>query len=201
MKKLPLSFYERKNLFKIAEELIGKIIVTEKNGIITSGRIVELEAYNGVLDKASHAYNGRRSKKNEMMYAEAGVAYMYICYGVHSMFNVITNAKNIPHAILIRAIEPITGIETMLKRRELSSLSNKITSGPGNLCKALGLTKKEDGICLKSEKVFIADDGTNISKSQIHCSPRIGMTSAAEDSFLPYRYYLKGNPFVSSSPK
>ncbi len=201
MNKLPLAFYERENLLTITKELIGKIIVSAIDGIRTSGRIVELEAYHGIMDKASHAYKGRRTKKNETMYAQAGVAYMYICYGVHHMFNVVTNAIDIPHAILIRAIEPIEGIETMMERRGLTELSNKLTSGPGNLCMALGLTMMDDGISLISERVFIADDGTEYKKSQIFCSPRIGMTSAGEDALLPYRFYLKGNPFVSSRPK
>ncbi len=176
-------------------------MVTNIDGIRTAGRIVELEAYNGIIDRASHAYNGKRTKRNEMMYAEAGKAYMYICYGMHDMFNVITNEEGIPHAILIRAIEPLEGIETMMKRRGLNSFTNKLTSGPGNLSKAMGLTLQQDGEFLNSESVYIADDGFHVDESLICQSTRIGMTSAGEDSLQPYRYFVKGNPFVSSSPR
>jgi DNA-3-methyladenine glycosylase len=201
MNKLPLSFYRRENIFQIANELIGKIVVSDVDGIRTSGRIVELEAYNGVVDRASHAFSGKRTSKNETMYAEAGKAYMYICYGIHDMFNVVTNEKDIPHAILIRAVEPIEGVDTMMQRRGLTSFSNKLTSGPGNVCKALGLTKALDGSFLNGKTVFIAADDFEIEASGIHRSARIGMTSAGEDTFQPYRYYVKGNPFVSSNPR
>lgn len=201
MNKLSLNFYRRENIFQISLELIGKIIVTNIDGVKTSGRIVELEAYNGIIDRASHAYNGKRTKRNKTMYADAGKAYMYICYGIHDMFNVITNEEGIPHAILIRAIEPMEGIETMIKRRGLDSFTNKLTSGPGNLSKALGLTLQQDGEFLNSKTVYIAEDGFYFDESLICRSARIGMTSAGEDSLQPYRFYVKGNPFVSSGPR
>jgi DNA-3-methyladenine glycosylase len=127
MKKLPFSFYQRANVLQIAKELIGKILVTKWNGIETSGRIVEVEAYNGVNDKASHASGGRRTNRNEIMYGEGGFAYVYLCYGIHHLFNVVTNEKETPHAILIRALEPIKGIDVMLERTGKEKLDNTLT--------------------------------------------------------------------------
>src|ERR1700741_1441905 len=116
MKKLPVSFYQRENVFEIAKELLGKLLVTKWNGVVSSGRIVEVEAYNGIIDKASHAFAGRRTARNEIMYAKGGVAYVYLCYGIHHLFNVVTNDPETPHAILIRAAEPVYGIDIMLMR-------------------------------------------------------------------------------------
>lgn len=126
MRKIPASFYDRTDVLQIARELLGKILVTNWNSVITSGRIVECEAYNGVIDKASHAYKGRRTARNDVMYEKAGTAYVYICYGIHHLFNVVTNKKGIPHAILIRAVEPVEGISEMLKRRNKKSLTTAL---------------------------------------------------------------------------
>ena len=119
--------------------MLGKVLVTKWHGIVTSGRIVECEAYDGIIDRASHAFGGRRTVRNEIMYAEAGNAYVYICYGIHHLFNVVTNKKNIPHAILIRAIEPMQGIDEMLKRRKKKEFDHSLTKGPGSLSVALGI--------------------------------------------------------------
>ena len=116
MKKLGLDFYKENNVVAIAKNLLGKILVTKFDGIETTGRIVEVEAYNGAIDKASHAFDGRRTKRTEILFAEGGVAYVYLCYGIHNLFNVVTNSKDIPHAILIRAVEPLKGIDRMLSR-------------------------------------------------------------------------------------
>lgn len=201
MKKVDTAFYKRNNVIQIAKELLGKILVTKFNGIITSGRIVEVEAYKGIIDKASHAYNGRRTNRNEVMYAEGGVSYIYLCYGIHHLFNIVTNSKNIPHAILIRGIEPMVGIEEMLKRTGKIKIDNTLTKGPGNLSKALGLVVNQSGHSLNSKELFIADDGNRYNKEKISASPRIGVDYAGEDALLPYRFYIKGNPFVSGKPK
>ena len=201
MKKVDTAFYKRNNLIQIAKELLGKILVTKFNGIITSGRIVEVEAYKGIIDKASHAYNGRRTNRNEVMYAEGGVSYIYLCYGIHHLFNIVTNSKNIPHAILIRGIEPMVGIEEMLKRTGKIKIDNTLTKGPGNLSKALGLVVNQSGHSLNSKELFIADDGNRYNKEKISASPRIGVDYAGEDALLPYRFYIKENPFVSGKPK
>ena len=206
MKKLPESFYKRDNVLQIAKELLGKLLVTKWNGVITFGRIVEVEAYNGIIDKASHAFGGRRTNRNEIMYADGGVAYVYLCYGIHHLFNVVTNKKETPHAILIRALEPVKGIDEMLRRvgktkPDSYRVDNTLTRGPGNLSKALGLFTFHSGTSLRSKELFIADDGFVFPKKEIATSPRIGVDYAGEDTLLPYRFYVKGNPFVSGKPK
>ena len=133
MKKLQKGFYDRQDVIQIARELLGKVVVTNLGGKITSGRIVETEAYVAITDKASHSFAGRRTPKNEHMYCKAGTAYIYICYGVHQMLNVVTNKKNIPDAVLIRAIEPIKGIDIMLKRAGKLVFNNTLSKGPGNV--------------------------------------------------------------------
>lgn len=197
MKKLPHSFYERNNVLQIAKELLGKILVTNWKGIETSGRIVECEAYNGVTDRASHAFGGRRTARNEVMYAKAGTAYVYYCYGIHHLFNVVTNKKDIPHAILIRALDPLIGIPEMMKRRGKKELDHVLTKGPGSLSVALGITVFNNGFSLRSEKLFIAEDGFVFSENSIGISPRIGVEGSGEATLYPYRFYIKGNPFVS----
>ena len=197
MEKLPSSFYMRKNVVQIAKELLGKILVTNLDGIVTSGRIVECEAYAGVMDKASHASGGRRTARNEIMYREGGYAYVYLCYGIHHLFNVVTNSEDVPHAILIRALDPIEGIEEMLRRTHKKKLDNTLTRGPGNVSKALGIFTDHSGASLSGNKIFIADDGGKFSKKAIAASPRIGVDYAGKDALLPYRFFVKGNPFVS----
>ncbi|MEP6750567.1 MAG: DNA-3-methyladenine glycosylase [Bacteroidota bacterium] len=197
MKKLPASFYHRTSVVTIARELLGKLLVTFFNGELTTGRIVETEAYNGVGDKASHSYGGRRTKRTEIMYAPGGVAYVYLCYGIHHLFNVVTNGQDTPHAILIRAIEPVTGIEIMLGRMKKEKADYTIGRGPGNVSKALGIDTAHTSLSLLGDEIYIADDGTKITPSQIVASPRIGVDYAAEDALLPYRFYVKANPYVS----
>ena len=197
MKKLDTSFYQRKNVLLIAKELLGKILVTNWDGIITSGRIVECEAYNGIVDKASHASGGRRTTRNEIMYGAGGFSYVYLCYGIHHLFNVVTNLKDTPHAILIRGLEPMEGIEEMLLRTSKKKLDYTLTRGPGNVSKAMGIYTKHNGIFLSDEKMYIAEDGRKYKKSEIIASPRIGVDYAGEDAKLPYRFYVKGNPYVS----
>jgi DNA-3-methyladenine glycosylase len=206
MKKLPVSFYQRENVIEIAKELLGKVLVTKWDGIVTSGRIVEVEAYNGIIDKASHAFGGRRTARNEIMYAHGGVAYVYLCYGIHHLFNVVTNNSGTPHAILIRALEPVKGIDSMLKRVGKNNPDsyredNTLTRGPGNLSKAMGLFTKHSGCSLRSKELFIADDGFVLSKKDIDTSPRIGVDYAGKDALLHYRFFVKGNSFVSGKSK
>jgi len=202
MRKLKIDFYQRSDVVKIAKELLGKILVTKWNNIETSGRIVEVEAYNGVVDKASHAAGGRRTNRNEVMYGEGGMSYVYLCYGIHHLFNVVTNRPETPHAILIRALEPIRGIDVMLERTGKKKLDNTLTKGPGNVSKALGISfKVHSGLSLLSKELFIAEDDFKLSKKDIIASPRIGVDYAGEDALLPYRFFIKGNPFVSGKTK
>ena len=202
MKKLPASFYQRTNVLQIAKELLGKILVTRWNGIETSGRIVEVEAYNGIVDKAAHSFGGRRTNRNEVMYGEGGVSYVYLCYGIHHLFNVVTNVKETPHAILIRALDPMKGIDVMLERTGKKKLDNTLTRGPGNVSKALGISfRLHNGLSLISKELFIAEDDVKLNKKDIVASPRIGVDYAGEDAKLPYRFFIKGNPFVSGKTK
>ncbi|MBK7562030.1 MAG: DNA-3-methyladenine glycosylase [Chitinophagaceae bacterium] len=201
MKKLSVGFYRRDNVLQIARDLLGKLLVTRWNGQTTSGRIVEVEAYEGVLDKASHAFGGRKTNRNEIMYANGGLTYVYLCYGIHHLFNVVTHTKKTPHAILIRALEPVKGVEIMLERTRKRSGDNTLTKGPGNLSRALGLTVWHSGRSLQSKELFIADDGFVYSEKEIAASPRIGVDYAGKDAARPNRFYIKGNLFVSGKPK
>jgi len=201
MPRLPQSFYLREDVFQITKELLGKFLVTKINGHITSGMITEAEAYHGVIDRASHAYNGRRTSRTETMYAMGGTAYVYICYGIHHLFNVVTNEKDIPHAILIRGIEPVEGIEAMLKRRMKKKLEYSLTSGPGVLAKALGIHVKHSGISLMNGTIWIEDRGLKISSTKIISTKRVGVESAKEAAHYPYRFFIKDNHWVSKRPK
>ena len=200
MKKLPLQFYQGPDVILIARELIGKVIITEIGGVTTSGRIVETEAYIGLTDKASHSFGGRRTARNEHMYAKAGTAYVYICYGMHHLFNVVTNKKEVPDAVLVRAVEPIAGIDVMLKRTGKKVFDNTLTRGPGNAAKALGISKTHSGTNLLGAAIYIAADGYGLNEQLIGTSKRIGVESAGAAAHYPYRFFLRGNPFVSGSP-
>ncbi|MCC6288369.1 MAG: DNA-3-methyladenine glycosylase [Chitinophagaceae bacterium] len=197
LKKLDYEFYNQANVVQIAKSLIGKILVTKFDGIETSGRIVETEAYNGAIDRASHAWNSRRTARTEIMFGDAGMAYVYLCYGIHHLFNIVTNAKDTPHAVLIRALEPINGIDTMLKRTGKKKPDRTLTSGPGNVSKALGIFTKHTGANLLDDMIFVADDGFKVNNNNIVATPRIGVDYAGEDALLPYRFVLKGNIYVS----
>ena len=198
---MPLSFYDRTDVVGIAKELIGKIVCTYFDGVLTSGRIVETEAYVANVDKASHAFGGRRTTKNEHMYEEAGKTYVYICYGMHQMLNIVTNKKDVPDAILIRALEPIDGIETMLRRTGKLQLDSTLTKGPGNVGKALGISKLHSALSLTDNQIYVyEDDHSKIAEESIGSSKRIGVESSGADGLLPYRFYLKGNRFVSGRP-
>lgn len=197
LKMLNNSFYIRKDVVKIAKELLGKIIVTHFDDQLTAARITETEAYNGVVDKASHAYNNRRTRRTEVMYAGGGKAYVYLCYGLHHLFNIVTNLNNVPHAVLVRSAEPVTGIDFMLKRTNKKILDKTLTAGPGNISRALGIYTHHTGKDLQSNNFFIADDGLKISRQNIIATPRIGIDYAAEDALLPYRFFIKDNIYVS----
>lgn len=201
MKKIPLSFFSRKDVVQIARELIGKIVVTKLDGVLTSGRIVETEAYVAFTDKASHAFAGRRTPKNDHMYEAPGTAYIYICYGMHHMLNVVTNKAGVPDAVLIRAVAPIDGVEKMVERTGKKNLDPTITRGPGNVGKALGVFKHHSGASFLNDDIYLLDDDFKIGNSEIGISKRIGVESAGADALLPYRFYVKGNKYVSGSPR
>lgn len=190
-KVLPASFYEQEDVVRLARELIGKILVTSFDGIVTAGRIIETEAYEGVTDRACHAWNGRRSARTEVMYAPGGTAYVYLCYGIHHLFNVVTNKKDTPHAILIRGLEPLLGIDHMLQRTGKTRLTPKLTVGPGNVSKALGIHTRHTGLnMINTPEIFIVSDGTTYPETQIKATPRIGVDYAGEDAALLYRFCI-----------
>jgi DNA-3-methyladenine glycosylase len=196
-KKIPTAFFERQDVVAITRELLGKILVTNFDDRLTAGRIVEAEAYNGPFDKAAHSYNNRRTARTEVMFGSGGRAYIYLCYGLHQMFNIVTNVEGIPNAILIRALEPITGIDTMLERTKKASHGFDLTRGPGNVAKALGLHTSLSGTSLQGDQLYIATDNFKYAESEIIVTPRIGVDYAEEDALLPYRCIVQANKYVS----
>ena len=199
--KLPRSYYLNENVVEISRELLGKYLFTCIDGLTTGGYIVETEAYNGVNDKASHAYGNRQTPRTKTMFMEGGIAYVYLCYGIHEMFNIVTAVEGRPQAILIRAINPTDGIDVMLARRNMSLVKPNITSGPGSFAKALGISRNINAISLQSEIIWIEDRGLCFKDEEIAAVPRIGVAYAGEDALLPYRFYVKGNPYVSKPNK
>jgi len=195
-KKLPPQFYLRNDVVQIAKELLGKVLVTAFNGQLTSGRIIETEAYEGEVDKASHAFKGKTSRTG-VIYERGGAAYVYLCYGIHQMFNIVTNAKGTPHAILIRGVEPIEGIDIMLQRTGKKEGDESITKGPGNVGKAFGFHTSQCGLSLQSNELYIMDDGFKIDEKSMGVSPRIGVAYAGEHALWDYRFFIKGNKYVS----
>lgn len=191
------SFYQRENVVQIARELLGKVLATEIDNLRTSGIIVETEAYAGGGDRASHAFGNRRTGRTEVMFGEGGRAYVYLCYGIHHLFNIVTNVKNVPHAVLIRAIEPLEGIDIMLKRRRKERVLPQLTAGPGAMSEALGIKTQYTGLSLQGPEICIEDRGIKIAEEDIVAASRVGVAYAREDALLPYRFYVKDNPYVS----
>lgn len=196
MAKLPFSFYLNTDVNSLARQLIGKMLFTQIGGEITAGIIVETEAYAGIEDKASHAYGGRLTDRTKTMYLKGGVSYVYLCYGIHNLFNVVTGPLNTPHAVLIRGVEPVIGTEIMLQRRGMALLKPNLTAGPGALSKALGIDRTFNAKDLTGEEIWI-EDGWNVDPESIFAAPRVGVGYAADHALLPWRYYIKGNRFVS----
>ncbi|MDO3625358.1 DNA-3-methyladenine glycosylase [Mucilaginibacter sp. BT774] len=199
--KLPQSFYLGSDVVSLSKQLLGKYLFTSIDGLLTGGYITETEAYNGVIDKASHAFGNRRTARTEIMYKEGGIAYIYLCYGIHEMLNVVVSAEGEPRAILIRAIEPTAGIDIMLSRKNMDILKPNITAGPGSVAKALGIDRKLNSVSLQSTQLWIEDRGLTFTDDQIAALPRIGVAYAQEDALLPYRFYVKGNRYVSKPNK
>lgn len=192
MKKLPTHFYDREDVVLIAQELIGKVLCTNVDGIITKGIITETEAYAGVADKASHAFGGKRTDRTEIMFGKPGISYVYLCYGVHSLFNVVTNKKDIPHAVLVRGMHPLEGIEAIVARRKTKEPLHRIADGPGKLSKALGIEfRQHNNLELSGDSVWIEDHGIAVNPNEITIGPRIGVDYAGEDALLPYRFLWK----------
>ena len=201
MKRLKKSFYTREDVVQISKDLLGKVLVTNINQQRTSGIIVETEAYRAPDDKACHAYNNRFTNRTKVMFEEGGCAYIYLCYGIHHLFNIVTAKKGMAHAVLVRAIEPLENIEGMLARRNKLKVNRQLTGGPGVASKALGITTQLTGCSLigKDAPIWIEDRGTIISEDQIIASPRVGVDYAEECAAWNWRFRVKDSKWTSSA--
>ncbi len=188
-RKLDLPFY-RRDVLLVSRELLGKKLVTHMHGKLTAGIITETEAYNGTADRACHAYGGRRTPRTEVMYRPGGVAYVYLCYGIHSLFNVVAGAEGNPQAVLVRSISPVIGMDTMARRRQRAAGSKDFTTGPGKVSQALGIRCSFSGHSLGGTRIWI-EDGPAPEDSDVLASARIGVDYAGPDAHLPYRFILK----------
>ncbi len=195
--KLDRSFYSGNDPVPIAKALLGKVLCTNFDGVLTSGMIVETEAYNGRTDKACHSHIHGKTERTKIMFGKPGIAYVYLCYGIHHLFNVVTNIEGNADAILIRGIEPVEGIETVLERRNKTKLERSVGGGPGIASQALGITTKNYGEDLQGDLIWIEDRNIEIPDTQIISSPRVGVDYAGEDAKLPWRFRIKGNKFTS----
>ena len=198
--KLPREFYTRTNVLEVARDLLGKkLVVPNRDGSRVAGIIVETEAYRGPEDRASHAYGGRRTNRTETMYGIGGTAYVYFVYGMYNQFNVVTNVEDNPHAVLVRALEPIEGLD-IIRRRRAGRSEYELTSGPGRLCVAMGINRRLDKADLLGPRVWI-EEGVSISPRQIARGPRVGIDYAEKWVMKPWRFWIKDNPFVSDRNK
>jgi len=194
--KLPEEFYQRDDVVTIARELLGKGLFTRLHGIVTAGIIVETEAYSW-QERGCHAYANRKTERNAMLFEKGGYAYVYLCYGIHHLFNVVTNVEGAAEAVLIRAIEPLAGLDVMQLRRGAVRQPIHLTSGPGKLTKALGIDRKFNGNFLLDNEVWLEDLGNTIDAQNIEASPRIGIDYAGDDAKLPWRFTIRGNAWIS----
>jgi DNA-3-methyladenine glycosylase len=188
--KLKRDFYLRDDVVQISRDLLGKVLCTRIDGRLSRIVITETEAYAGVTDRASHAYGNRRTKRTEPIFAEGGTAYVYLCYGIHHLFNVVTNVAGTPHAVLIRAGEAHSGLKTLLARRKKSAPDKSLLAGPGSTAQALGIRTDHTGLSLSGSTIWIEDRDVAIDISRIVCGPRVGVDYAKEDAALPYRFRL-----------
>jgi DNA-3-methyladenine glycosylase len=193
---LDQGFYAGDDVVRIGRALLGKVLCSNIDGEVARVVITETEAYAGIDDKASHAYGDKRTKRTEVMYAQGGQAYVYLCYGIHHLFNVVTNMEGVPHAVLIRAGSPLEGIPQMLARRGKKKMDKSFLAGPGSLSKALGITTTLSGTSLQGNKVWIEDHGLDVTERSIQASPRIGIDYAGEDAARPFRFVLDARTLV-----
>jgi DNA-3-methyladenine glycosylase len=199
--KLQHAYYLNEDVIFLAKDLLGKVLYTQREGEITAGIIVETEAYFGVQDKASHAYGDRRTNRTEIMYSQGGVAYVYLCYGMHNLFNIVSSMQGEPHAVLVRAVEPLVGIDIIERRRNMPASKPAITSGPGSAAKALGIDRSFNEKDLTGEEIWIEDQGIRYAEDAIAAVPRVGVAYAKDHALLPLRFFVKGNKYVSKPNK
>lgn len=197
--RLTKAFYLRTDVVQVSKELLGKYLVTNFDDQLTAGKIVETEAYRAPDDKACHAYNNRRTKRTEIMFQTGGTAYVYLCYGIHHLFNVVTAPAETAHAVLIRGLEPVDNIELMLKRRNFDKFKPQLTAGPGILSKALGINRFHTGLSLTDDDslIWLEDRGEQVAEKDIIASPRVGVGYAEECALWNWRFRIKGNAYTS----
>lgn len=196
MKKIQREFYIRENTLQIAREILGKVLVVpDDNGARVSGKIVEVEAYLGEIDKAAHSFGGRRTERNKITYEIGGKVYIFFIYGMYWQLNFVTNSIEIPHVLLIRAVEPIEGIEIMRERRGKMNDHN-LTSGPGKLCIAFGIDRSFNGEDLLGNRIWV-ENAEETASNEIMAGKRIGIDYAEEFAEMPWRFWINGNNFVS----
>lgn len=196
---LPRDFFTRTDVLEVSRDLLGQHLVTEIQGQRVVGRIVETEAYHQDGDKACHAYSGRRTPRTEMMFLPGGHAYVYLCYGIHHLFNIVTGPADVGSAVLIRALEPLENESMMLRRRQISKIEKRLTAGPGVLAQAMGITTDLTGTDLTAPRSPIwLEYGHRLPKADaISCSPRIGIGYAGASVEWPWRFTINGNPWIS----
>lgn len=200
--KLSADFYQHPEVTWLSRALLGKYLFTFKEGVLSGGMIVETEAYCGATDRACHAHLNKRTERTQVMFGPGGVAYVYLCYGIHALFNIVTNQPGCADAVLVRAIEPTYGIEAMQYRRNMAGgkVIPALTSGPGRLSAALGISTADYGSSLISQTIWIEDRGVEIPEDNIVATTRIGVEYAGPDALLPWRFLLKDNKWVSKYP-
>lgn len=194
--KLNFDYYQSDKILELAKSFLGMHLCTNFNGHLTIGKIVEVEAYSGAVDKASHAYPNKITPRTKTMFMAGGIAYVYLVYGMHHLFNIVTNSEGSADAILIRAVEPIDGLAIMQERRNMLVNNKLLTGGPARLAQALGINTSYDGLSLLEDKIWISI-GEEVEADNIIAATRIGVEYAAEDALLPWRFYIKGNKYVS----
>lgn len=190
LNRLEQEFYTRDDVMRVARDLLGMVLCAKVDSVVTKAIITETEAYAGVADRASHAYGGRRTARTEPMFAEGGIAYVYLCYGIHHLFNVVAGRENNPLAVLVRAGLPLVGIDAMLQRRRKADVDKTLLAGPGSLAQALGIKTKHSGISLSGDRIWIEDHDIDITDNAITAGPRIGVDYAGDDAALPYRFVV-----------
>ena len=197
IKKLNEEFYTRSDVVELSKQLLGKHLCTNINNEYTEGKIVETEAYKAPKDRGSHAYGNKRTRRTEVFFNKGGIAYIYLIYGMYRLFNVITNLEGIPHAILIRAVEPIKGLEIMKRRRKINIVKRNLTAGPGLLSEAMGIEIKHNGTDLLGNTIWIEDRKEEIQAHKIIASSRVGMNFEGKYKTIPWRFRIKDNPWTN----
>lgn len=192
MIRLEPDFYTRDDVLEVARDLLGKVLCSAVDDRLTAAIITETEAYVGTDDRASHAYGGRRTSRTEPMFAEGGTAYVYLCYGIHHLFNVVTGRRDEPNAVLVRAGIPLAGIDDMLERRGKARVDKTLLAGPGSLARALGIRTEFSGTRLFGERLWIEDRAIRVPRDAVETGSRIGVDYAGEDAARPYRFVVDG---------